>query len=237
MPKHVPANGATLATAVRAAGMSEREACRAAGLSTSAFRQVIVADGIHPSTPIGNVHALITTAGITWSELLDHDQPLPDLPPTHLPDETRLTILARILTTARHGTLIEHLCIVFGYTLDQLEDDLATLAPRFAALGLTLGYPNNSAVTLSRGADPDTTQAIDALARLDAADRPITRSAASVLHRAYTGTLSEQRATRQDRIDMAALTNRGALTPGHGPVLSADAAYSLMLDEDPTATT
>ena len=66
MPKHVPANGATLATAVRAAGMSEREACRAAGLSTSAFRQVIVADGIHPSTPIGNVHALITTAGITW---------------------------------------------------------------------------------------------------------------------------------------------------------------------------
>lgn len=239
MPKHVPANGAALATAVRAAGMSEREACRAAGLSPSAFRYIIVADGIHPSTPIGNVQAIVTTAGITWSELLDdeQDQPTPDRAPTHLPDETRLTVLARVLTTARYGTPIEHLCIVFGYTLDQLEDDLADLAPRFAALGLTLVYPNNGAVSVSRGTDPDTTQAIDALDRLDAANRPLSRSAAGVLHRAYTGALTERRATRQDRIDMSALTNRGALTPGHGPALSPHTAYSLMLDEDRTAMT
>ena len=79
--------------------------------------------------------------------------------------------------------------------------------------------------------------ALNELARLHDADRSMSRSAANVLYRTYAGTLTERRATRQDRIDMAALTNRGALAAGAGLALSADTTCSLMLDEDGTTTT
>lgn len=137
------------------------------------------------------------------------------------------------LTTADRGVYVDHLCTVFGITVDEIREHLDNLPPRFAALGFRLAAAGNNTVRLDGGTDPSYDDAQARLALLRDSSDDLNTRAASTLYRAYLGTLSTRELGTNDQMQVGALTKRAALRP---PVsnqrvrLTDDALYCLTVD-------
>ncbi|MFV0461135.1 MAG: hypothetical protein ACK5MT_20470 [Actinomycetales bacterium] len=122
---------------------------------------------------------------------------------------------------------------MLGVALHELRADIDALRPTFAALGFTIVQGQNASVLLARGTDTNYDDAQARLARLRDAHKDLNLSAALTLYRAYKGTLSTRELGNNDQVQVAALTNRGALDPPRSTnrtPLSADTLYCLTID-------
>ena len=164
------------------------------------------------------------------------DEPHPDIPTDYLPATQRQQTLTRILTTSTRGIDLDHQCVVFGITLEDLRSDLDKLTGPFAALGFHLVVGNNN-VLLVRGTDPNYDDAQARLAILRDATEDLSISAANTLYRAYKETLSTRGLSNNERVQLAALTKRDVIAPPSSndrAPLTDDTRYCL--ESTPTAT-
>lgn len=223
-----PVNAAKVRAAMSRQGLTDREVDRLSGIGQAPVRTAVLKGVLHASTPLAKVRAYIETLGLTWGELLD--EPTPATPTDALPPTKRQTTLARIITTSTRGIDLDHLCTVFGVTVEQLRADLDQLHGPLAALGFHLVVGNNNKVLLVRGSDPNYDDAAAQLQVLrDAAD-DLNLSAANTLYRAYKGTLPSRGLGNNDRVQVGALTTRGAIGPpasNDRVPLTADTLYCL----------
>ena len=218
-----------------ALNMSERALVQATGIT---HRLIYTADGATGAlvghVTLAELSRLAATLGVTPAELLTPDDAAPDGPP---PDDVAVLVAALMDEAKVKFTSKDDLALALGWPLERVDEAARQAAEHLPALGLTLHLNRHVGLGVLARHGALTSQEQQKLARAKTVRGNLRLHHARVLHDVGKDRFGEdwQRAlSANHRAVIPALLKRGLIeaTPA-GLRLTATAAYSLMLTEDP----
>lgn len=197
----VRVNGSLIRQRLLELRLSEREAAKTFGLTTTTIRSAVANGALSSSQSLADVRNLKEGLGISWADLFDAPAPEPA-------ETDDVPVLIQVLIEQPKAVPEDRLARALGWDLDRVRDAATAAEGALAPAGLMIHVASSGLLIRARSDHSATRQRLDDL-RDDEAG--LNQSAARVLHEAWAGELSPQEDRNNHQVQLGRLHNLGVL--------------------------
>lgn len=227
-PRDAWINGELVGRRMHELRLSVRDLAKRSNMSSRTIQTVMLSNLLTRESALCDLQKLAQELQVSMGDLLARVSQPTDTGDPSGDVKTLLSLLNRSATAVK----VDQVGLVLGWTLERAEEVAEEANAALEPLGLTIHHASTG--LLVRPITEETHRAYEELLRLRDDSEGLTRSPATVLYLVWQGALGKKNIKNNERVQIAALRNRGAVREGRGPkgggtanVLTEAAAFAL----------